>query len=430
MTLPLIKTLIIEPDSDRADRIETLLGESTEWRVQCERTTCLSEGEAQLGAGSWDLAVVRLRLPGVSGLDALAKVRSQRSDLPLIAILESDEEEAVVDAARSLADDCFFGDQIDSASLSQAIGHALERREMLGELRRQLSTKATVVEESPFRSLIDRLDEAIFVVSADEGSLLFANKTAELWFEDGVSETVSDLLEYDLLSMDGVEMEISIPSSRIQSVALKSERLDWSGDAACMIALRDISKQKKAEAAYLECRRRLDAALANPEGSLNAQKSNGKKAPGQAFDWVTSVEKKVSVGKALIVDDEEALRLVLNSILRTFGFETIVASDGEEAIRLYEENRDAISLAIIDLNMPGLGGGEVFGKMRSDGRNIPILVMSGLDDFDTLPFDDFEKENSRFLMKPFGAGDVRIAIEQLLGSIANNPAKVGTLRNV
>ena len=82
---------------------------------------------------------------------------------------------------------------------------------------------------------------------------------------------------------------------------------------------------------------------------------------------------------------------------------------------MYEENRDAISLAIVDLNMPGLNGGEVFQRIREDGRRIPILVTSGMDDFDALPFDDFEKENSRFLMKPFGVTDVREAIDLLLG---------------
>ena len=133
------------------------------------------------------------------------------------------------------------------------------------------------------------------------------------------------------------------------------------------------------------------------------------------LDAPSSMEREALPRKALIVDDEEVLRMVLNSILSALGFETIVASDGLEAVRLYEANRDSVTLAIIDLNMPGLDGGEVFQKIREDGRRIPILVTSGLDDFDALPFDDFEKENSRFLMKPFGAGDVRKSIEKLLG---------------
>ena len=65
--------------------------------------------------------------------------------------------------------------------------------------------------------------------------------------------------------------------------------------------------------------------------------------------------------------------------------------------------------------MPGLNGGEVFQRIREYGRRIQIIVTSVMDDFDALPFDDFEKENSRFLMKPFGVTDVREAIDLLLG---------------
>lgn len=182
-----------------------------------------------------------------------------------------------------------------------------------------------------------------------------------------------------------------------------------------MIALKDISKQKKAEEAFQNSRRQLEAICELVESADRPSEVADESDSQAEVNRVDPGESLVQPGKALVVDDEEVLRMVLKSILGAMGFETIVASDGLEAVRLYEEHRDEISLAIVDLNMPGLNGGGVFREIREDGRCIPILVTSGMDDFDTLPFDDFEKENSRFLMKPFGAADVREAIDLLIG---------------
>lgn len=416
MTLPLVNALIIESDSDRARRISAFLGESTELSVHCERVDCLSAGETLLETGRWDFAVARLRLPDAKGLDALVRVDARLKDLPVIAILEGGEPEAVIDAAKSLAHDCVFWEEVDGASLSRSIECALERGKMLEELRARQLAQTAIAGESLYRDLIDRIDEAVFVVSEDSGAILFANETAGSWFGELLGETVLDLLEYDLREVDSVEMEIFIRNPRFPNVALKSSRMKWAGQAACMIALRDISKQKQAEEAYLACRRKLDAIGEPPEAIDDSPAPIEEVSLPVEVECLDSEERSEGGrGKALVVDDEDALRMVLQSILNAFGFETILASDGMEALELYEANGDDVSLAIVDLNMPGVDGSEVFHRIRKDGRRIPILMISGLDDVDALPFDDSKDENSRFLMKPFGVGDVRNAVEELIG---------------
>ena len=415
MTLPHVNALIVESDNDRATRICAQIEKTPDLVIRCKQASCLSEEKNQRVEARWDFAIVRLDLPDAKGLDALVAAHARQSDLPVIAILEGDEPVAVVDAVRSLADECVFWSEFDDFSLSQWIRHALERGEMLKELRAQQSVRAAIDEDSKYKDLIDRIDEAVLVVSEESGSLLFSNETAGLWFGETIEGVVAGLLEYDLRKVDCVEMEISIRHPNTPNIALKSSRLEWAGQSACMIALKDISKQKEAEEAYRNNRRQLEAI-----GDL----VESVEEPKQVVDETKLVAKAARLdpkkegaqpGKALIVDDENVLQMVLKSILGSLGYETIVASDGLEAVRMYEENRDAISLAIVDLNMPGLNGGEVFQRIREDGRRIPILVTSGMDDFDALPFDDFEKENSRFLMKPFGVTDVREAIDLLLG---------------
>ena len=120
----------------------------------------------------------------------------------------------------------------------------------------------------------------------------------------------------------------------------------------------------------------------------------------------TPVEANLEVGKrdsferagskkiALIVDDEEVLR-ALQTILVSYGYETVLAEDGVEYANT--NGMPKISVVILDVNMPRVDGGKVFERIRSDGNCIPIIMTSGNDDRQALPFKDGDKENCDFL---------------------------------
>jgi two-component system response regulator VicR len=81
--------------------------------------------------------------------------------------------------------------------------------------------------------------------------------------------------------------------------------------------------------------------------------------------------------KILVVDDEEPIRELLRNLLEKEGYEAILASDGEEAVRLTEsENPDLI---ILDMIMPRLDGINACVALKASGktRTIPIIVMTG-----------------------------------------------------
>ena len=81
--------------------------------------------------------------------------------------------------------------------------------------------------------------------------------------------------------------------------------------------------------------------------------------------------------KILIVDDENINRDILGAILED-GYETLFAADGEEALEKIRENRDTLSLIILDLIMPKLSGTEVLKTVKSDPElaRIPVIVAS------------------------------------------------------
>ncbi len=79
----------------------------------------------------------------------------------------------------------------------------------------------------------------------------------------------------------------------------------------------------------------------------------------------------------LVVDDEHMVRAMLQMGLERDGFNVWSASDGREAIRLYQEHRDRISVVLLDVYMPGLDGLQTLDALRELGPNVVACFMSG-----------------------------------------------------
>jgi len=82
-------------------------------------------------------------------------------------------------------------------------------------------------------------------------------------------------------------------------------------------------------------------------------------------------------GRVLVADDNAGLLGLAKRCLETAGFEVIDASDGEEALRLYEEHRSTIALLLTDVVMPKLNGLELADRVLGMDPEQPILFMSG-----------------------------------------------------
>jgi two-component system, cell cycle sensor histidine kinase and response regulator CckA len=102
----------------------------------------------------------------------------------------------------------------------------------------------------------------------------------------------------------------------------------------------------------------------------------------------------------LIVDDDSLVRDTLENSLTAHNYNSLVASDGIEAIALYARHRFDISVVLIDLMMVSLDGATTIRVLKAINSQVAVVAMSGLPCYDIAHFLNGINVND-FLLKPF-----------------------------
>jgi two-component system, OmpR family, response regulator MprA len=115
--------------------------------------------------------------------------------------------------------------------------------------------------------------------------------------------------------------------------------------------------------------------------------------------------------RILVVDDEPAVREVLERILRLEGFDVAMAGDGREAVRAQAlAPADAV---LLDVLMPGLDGLEVCRRMRDTGDRTPVLMLTARDEVGDRVA-GLEAGADDYLPKPFALEELLARLRALL----------------
>lgn len=159
------------------------------------------------------------------------------------------------------------------------------------------------------------------------------------------------------------------------------------------------------------------------EGVLNVSSQVGKGSEFKVYlpavsttVLPTAAQNSLPVGQGeliLLVDDEAAIREIMQSSLERYGYHVLTASDGIEAIVLYAQHQTEISLAIVDMMMPTMDGTttiQALHKMRSD---LKIIAVSGLVTSHQLSESTTDNVQA-FLPKPFTTQELLIKLHQVL----------------
>ncbi len=118
-------------------------------------------------------------------------------------------------------------------------------------------------------------------------------------------------------------------------------------------------------------------------------------------------------GIALIVDDKDEVRDTLSAMLEREGYRVVSATNGSDALTLFNHQHHDLSLVLIDYSMPEMDGLEAVALMRKVAT-VPTVVITGLDPKKIAPpVDASVGAPLAYLAKPFSAADLRRAIKSM-----------------
>jgi len=115
----------------------------------------------------------------------------------------------------------------------------------------------------------------------------------------------------------------------------------------------------------------------------------------------------------LLVDDEDMIRCLGQRILERHGYTVLSASNGKEALSLYERERNRISLVILDLIMPRLGGWQCLEKLRTLDPMVKVLISSGYASGGAIP-EPTKLGAKGFVPKPYDARQMLQTVREVL----------------
>ncbi len=129
--------------------------------------------------------------------------------------------------------------------------------------------------------------------------------------------------------------------------------------------------------------------------------------------------------KVLILDDENSIRQFMKINLEYQGYQTVEASTGEEAIKVFEEEDPAV--AILDVMLPGISGYEVCEAIRSKSPKTGIIMVSAKSqDIDKIL--GLERGADDYIIKPFNPQELILRVRSLMRRV-NLTSKDATTTN-
>ena len=114
----------------------------------------------------------------------------------------------------------------------------------------------------------------------------------------------------------------------------------------------------------------------------------------------------------LIVDDESRMRKLIKDFLMQKNYKILEAGDGEEALRIFQENEEKISVILLDVMMPKLDGWSVLRQIRQTSK-VPIIMLTARGEEQDELF-GFELGIDEYISKPFSPKILVARVEALL----------------
>ena len=118
----------------------------------------------------------------------------------------------------------------------------------------------------------------------------------------------------------------------------------------------------------------------------------------------------------LIVEDEEIVRNVAVRLINGLGYKVLLAKNGEEAMEIFNPEKNSIDLVVMDVVMPKESGPEIYKKMNAINPKLPVLFVTGYDAESKVSnlTQDFNQASIALLQKPYSKEILGRKIREML----------------
>ena len=130
----------------------------------------------------------------------------------------------------------------------------------------------------------------------------------------------------------------------------------------------------------------------------------------------------------LVVDDEIRMRKLIKDFLVAKNYKILEAGDGEEALDVFEENKEKIGLVLLDVMMPKIDGWTVLRKIRQESK-VPVIMLTARAEEQDELF-GFELGVDEYISKPFSPKILVARIEAILKRINGDKKQVKNLGGI
>jgi DNA-binding NtrC family response regulator len=122
----------------------------------------------------------------------------------------------------------------------------------------------------------------------------------------------------------------------------------------------------------------------------------------------------------LLVEDEEMVAAIAEQMLARIGHKVFLARDGAEAVSIYQEQRGAIDLVILDMIMPGMSGADTFDRLKAIDPEVRVLLSSGYS-LNGQATEILNRGCRGFIQKPFTIEQLSRKIREILSANERSP---------
>lgn len=309
---------ILVVDDDYASRL--MLKKALE-QYSYDVTLCSNGTDALnlLREQKFDLVLTDLIMQGISGIDLLEKVRELESDIATILLTGHASIETAVQAVRLGAND-YLLKPINLEELQIRIKRAFERVELerrLYEAERKLTYNATIATTN------HEINQPLTVI----------------------------ISAIDMIKMELQKLNVQNPrlANYLQLMHKSSMRI-----ANILKKLREITHPKIQDV---------------PLGMkmIEIQEDQHSAPRGENSRYI------------LVIEDEENLRQIIQTVLDEESYKVILAETAHEGIDLYEADKHLIELVILDFNLPDADGLRVLKRLQAIDPEVKVLLTSGFD---------------------------------------------------